>query len=181
MGRPIPVWLLPTYTAYFGVQPMIAYMVFSRGTTARVIWLWFLIPMTADLILEESLLGISDELYAYYGSQPLRLHGFPLWWAPLNTAGIFLNAVVMTLLGPRLRGWKLAFVPFSNLLCCGAAAGVVGLPAFMVINSEFPSWVPQLGGLLTFGLAGLVVYLSTRLIAVDRQPLLSRGLMPGSL
>ena len=160
---------------------MIAYMVFSRGTTARVIWLWFLIPMTADLILEESLLGISDELYAYYGSQPLRLHGFPLWWAPLNTAGIFLNAVVMTLLGPRLRGWKLAFVPFSNLLCCGAAAGVVGLPAFMVINSEFPSWVPQLGGLLTFGLAGLVVYLSTRLIAVDRQPLLSRGLMPGSL
>ncbi|MET0661438.1 MAG: hypothetical protein ABW110_25145 [Steroidobacteraceae bacterium] len=167
MGRPMPLWLLFPYIAYFGAQAMTAYYVFSRGASTRTMWLWFLVPVAADIILEECLLSFSDGLYTYYGSQPLLFHVFPIWWSAVNTIGIYLSAVLLTVLTPHLHGWRLAFVPFSTLLCYGATSGLIGLPSIIVINSEFPFWVTQLGGIATFALAALVVHACTRVIAVD--------------
>jgi hypothetical protein len=167
MDRPIPTWLLTSYLAYFGVLPMFIYNAFRKGAGTRTMWLWFLIPVVADIILEESLLSQSDHLYVYYANQPLKLHTFPLWWAASNTIGVYLSAVVMVLFTPLLRGWKLVLVPFSTLLCYTASAGFVAWPATVVINSEFSPVVTQLGGIMTFAIAFLVVHGCTRLIASD--------------
>ncbi len=167
MDRPMPVWLVFAYFAYFGALMMCLYHAFSKGTSTKAMWLWFIIPIIADVILEESLLGASNGLYAYYGNQPLRFNVFPAWWAPANTAGIYMSAVLMTLFVPHLRGWKLALVPFSTLLCYAAASGVVSFPAAVVINSEFPNWATQLGGVGCFVIAALIVKGCTLLIASD--------------
>jgi hypothetical protein len=167
MDRPMPIWLMFAYIAYFGVLMMYLYRAFSSGATIRAMWLWFLVPVIADIVLEEFLMGLSDNLYIYYGNQPLRLHVFPIWWTQPNTMGIYLSAVAMTLLVPHLRGWRMALIPFSTILCYAAAAGVVSFPAVVVINSAFPDWITQLGGIACFLIAMLIVHGCTLLIASD--------------
>jgi len=176
MDRPMPFWLLFAYIAYFGALMMCLYCAFSRGISTRAMWLWFGVPVLADIVLEESLLSLSDHLYVYYGNQPLRLHTFPIWWAAPNTIGIYLSAVLMTMFAPLLRGWRLALVPFSTVLCYAAADGVVGYPATIVINSDFPYLINQLGGVATFAIAILVVHGCTLLIASDSPYRLRNGL-----
>jgi hypothetical protein len=167
MERKMPLWLFFPYVAYFGAQAMTLYYVLSTGATKRTMWLWLVIPVIADIVLEESLLSFSDNLYVYYGNQPLRFHVFPIWWAAANTIGIYISAVVLTLFTPLLKGWRLLFVPFCTLLCYAGASGIVALPAIIVINTELPFWATQLGGVLTFALAALVVAGFTQLIASD--------------
>lgn len=81
---------------------------FREAASTRSMWLWFVIPMIADLILEEGLFAAAGKLYVYYGNQPLRY---------------------------------------------AAAGGIAGTPSFIVINSELPVWLTQLGGLASFILA----------------------------
>ena len=56
-------------------------------------------------------------------------------------------------------------------LCVGAfllaATGLVAVPSIVVINSDFPSWITQLGGILTYAISALVVHGCTLLIATD--------------
>jgi hypothetical protein len=167
MDRPMPLWLLFSYVSYFGVLPMFIYQAFRKGASTRAMWLWFLVPVIADIVLEESLLSQAENLYVYYANQPLKVHTFPLWWAAGNTIGVYLSAVVMTLFAPLLRGWRLALAPFSTLLCYTAASGFVAWPSTVVINSEFSNVVTQLGGIASFLIAFLVVHGCTRLIATD--------------
>ena len=180
MDRPMPFWLLTTYTCYFGVLPWLIYRAFSKGATRRTMWLWFLVPVVVDIILEESLLGQSDHLYVYYANQPLKLNVFPMWWAASNTIGVYVSGVVMTLFASRLTGWKLAFVPFCTLLCYAASSGVVAWPSTVVINSEFSPLVTQLGGIGSFVIAFLVVQACTLLIAKD-APQDVRNMIAGKL
>jgi hypothetical protein len=170
MGHPMPVWLLPTYAAYFGVLPMCMVVNFRKGITCRAMWLWFLVPVIADIILEEGLFGISGgNLYAYYGNQPLRVHVFPIWWAPVNAIGVYVSAIALVLAAPHLRGWRLALVPlFTPLLYCGVGA-LAGFPSYVVINSDFPYLATQLGGVASFVLAGGLAYLGTQLFAADSR------------
>jgi len=168
MGHPMPVWLLPTYAAYFGVLPMCMVVSFRKGISSRAMWLWFLVPVIADIILEEGLFGISGgHLYAYYGNQPLRLHVFPIWWAPVNAIGVYISAIALVLSAPHLRGWRLALVPlFTPLLYCGGGA-LAGFPSYVVINSDFSYLATQLGGVASFLLSGGLAYLGTQLFAAD--------------
>jgi hypothetical protein len=145
---------------------MCIYQAFHKGVSTRAMWLWFVIPVIADIILEETLLSQSQHLYVYYANQPLKLHSFPLWWAASNTMGVYLSAVILTLFTP-LRGWWLALVPFSTLLCYAAVSGVVAWPSIVVINSQFSNFTTQLGGIGSFLIAFLVVHGCTRLIASD--------------
>ena len=167
MSRPMPFWLLFAYIGYFGVLMMLLYSAFHRGANTRTMWLWFLIPVIADIVLEESLMGFSDQLYVYYGNQPLRLHVFPMWWPAANTMGIYLSGVVMVLFAPLLRGWRAAFALISTPLFYVAATGLVAVPSIVVINSDFPNWITQLGGILTYAISALVVHGCTLLIATD--------------
>ncbi len=167
MSRNMPFWLIFPYIGYFGVLMMCLYFAFRRGASTRTMWLWFIVPVLADIVLEECLMGLSDHLYIYYGNQPLRLHVFPLWWTVPNTMGIYLSAVVMTVFTPLLKKWRVVFALFSTLLCYLAATGLVSVPSIYVINSDYPAWGTQLGGILTFLIAALAVHGCTRLIAAD--------------
>jgi len=168
MGRPMPLWLLPTYVAYFGALPMCMVVAFRQQISKKAMWLWFIVPVIADIILEEGLFGVSrDSLYAYYGHQPLRLHVFPIWWSPANAVGVFLPAIALVLAAPHVRGWRLALVPlFTPLLYCGAGS-LAAFPSSVVINSDFPYLVTQAGGVATFLLAGALAHVGVQLFAAD--------------
>jgi hypothetical protein len=167
MDRPLPVWLFFSYITYFGCLTMWTFNAFNRGASRRAIWLWFLVPVAFDILMEEAMLGFSNSLYVYYGNQPLKIHGFPIWWAAANGSGIMISALVITLFASTLRGWRMLAVPFITIMSYGAAMGMVALPSIIVINSEFPNWVTQLGGIATFFIAFLVVQACAGMISTD--------------
>ena len=167
MGRPMPLWLFPTYIASFGVQAMATYVGFRGSVSARAMWLWYLVPIASDIVLEICLLNFSDNLYIYYGNQPLIVAGFPLFWAPINALGVFFPVVVVSLLTPFIRGWKLILVPFFTPLLYAAVMGATGLPSSIAINSNLPNGVVQLAGIVSTLLALAIVHCCIRVVAED--------------
>jgi len=94
---------------------------------------------------------------------------FPIWWSPVNATGVYLSALALTLATPHLRGWRLALVPlFTPLIFC-ASSSFSGYPSDVVINSDFPYLITQLGGVASFLLAGGLAYIGTLLFASDSR------------
>ena len=179
MGHPMPVWLLPTYIAYFGVLTMTMYLGFRKGATSRTMWLWFAVPVIADILLEDGLFGLSGgHLYAYYGNQPLRLIAFPIWWAPVNAMGVYSAALVLALAVPHLRGWRLALIPLVTPLLYAAAGSLSGFPSYVAINSEFSYPITQLSGVLSFLRASGMAYVCIQLFASDSRWQIRDALKP---
>ncbi|MBT8338862.1 MAG: hypothetical protein HKP58_18235 [Desulfatitalea sp.] len=162
-----PFWLIFCYTMYFGILMMCLYFALRKGASTKTMWLWFLIPVVVDTILEVVLLNISDHLYYYYGNQPLLLGGFPMHWAASNTLGIYLSAVVMVIFTPLLNGWKTAFALVSTPLMYLAALGLTSAPVIYVINSTYPTWAVQSAGIMVFAISILAMHGFTKLIATD--------------
>jgi len=170
MGHPMPVWLLPTYIAYFGVLTLAMYVSFRKGVSSHTMWLWFVVPVIADIFLEEGLFVASGgHLYAYYGNQPLRLHLFPIWWAPVNAIGVYAAALALALSMPHLRGWQMLLIPFFTPLIYAAAGSLSGFPSFVAINSEFSNLATQLSGVVSFALASGMAYVGIQLFASDSR------------
>lgn len=158
MGRSIPWWVVINYPAYFGVLVTANYLAFAKGVTMRGAWLWFVVPLLADLVQEEAMMATN--LYYYYGQQPLILiHRFPFWWGPSNAMGAYLIATVLAFMGPSLRGWKLLLVPVIMPITYVVAFAIVGLPSMIAIHTmNVPPLVGNLAGASSFVLAALAVH-----------------------
>ena len=167
-GRSVPYWAFFGYMAVYGCSALLMLQAFMAGVTKRSVWLWCLIPIVIDMVIEMSLLQY--KLYFYFANQPLDLFGFPIYQAPCNAIGIFFSVTVLYLISPYLKqGWKwfpaaIIIVPF-----CGGVGFIGGaLPAAYVINAaNVPAWLTQLGGLGSFVLMGIWVYGISLVVAVD--------------
>ncbi len=167
MGRRIPLWVVINYPAYFGVLVTANYLAFARGVTMRGVWLWFLIPLTIDLLQEEAMMATN--LYYYYGQQPLILiNKFPFWWGPCNAMGAYLIASVLAFMGASLRGWKLLLVPVIMPITYVVAFALVGLPSMISIHTPNVSpLMSSIAGWSAFVLSGLAVHGIAHILGTD--------------
>jgi hypothetical protein len=168
LGRSVPLWAFPGYIAVYGCSALLMLEAFMRGISTRAIWLWCLVPILLDALLEIPLLQC--HLYYYYANQPLDLLGYPLYQAPSNTAGIFFGVTVLYLLSPWLgKSWRWFPAAIIVLPLCGGM-GFIGaslLPAFVVNAQNVPFWLTQLAGLACFALVAAWVRGIALLVAVD--------------
>ena len=168
LGRAIPVWAFPGYISVYGCSALLMLEAFMRGITKRGIWLWCLVPVVLDVLLEIPLLQF--HLYYYYANQPLDFLGYPLYQAPSNTFGIFFGVTVLYLMSPWLgNSWK--WFPAAALVVplCGGM-GFIGaslLPAFAVNAQNVPVWLTQCAGIACFLLVGAAVHGISQLVAGD--------------
>jgi hypothetical protein len=167
-GREIPVWVSVAYVAYYGCVGYLTLNALLRGATTRAIWLWCLVPIVFDEIIEEAMLHFN--LYYYYASQPFVLIKFPLYQPAGNTAGVFFGVAVLYFLSPYLkRGWKWFPAAIILMPVC-ACMGFVGatLPAEFAINCPAtPYWATQLSGVACYGLMAAWVYAISLMAASD--------------
>jgi hypothetical protein len=167
MGRGIPVWVVICYAIYYGGIGALNLVAFNKGLTRRAVWLWFLVPIFADVLVEEVMLHW--DLYHYYGNQPLVLIKFPLYQPAGNSAGVLLGVTALFFLQPYLKqGWRW----FAAAAVVMPLAGVMGfcavcLPGFYAVHSTWPQWAVQLCGIATYGLAGLVVHAVALAVSVN--------------
>jgi len=168
LGRSIPVWAFPGYIGVYGCSALLMLEAFMRGITKRGIWLWCLVPVVLDVLLEIPLLQF--HLYYYYANQPLDLLGYPLYQAPSNTAGIFFGVTVLYLMSPWLgKSWKWFPAAIIVLPLCGGM-GFIGAslpPAWAVSAQHCPFWLTQLSGLACFALVAAAVHGISLIVAVD--------------
>jgi hypothetical protein len=122
--------------------------------------------MLVDIAMEELMLHY--DLYYYYGHQPLILIAkLPLWWVPCNALGQILAVALIALVKPLQKGWKLLLIPILIPICDAVAYSAISLPSWIVVNTPVSWWVLQLGGLATCGLAFMVLYGLSLILAID--------------
>lgn len=173
MGRSMPWFLVTGYVFYFGAMGSLTYLMFEKGVSTRMFWVFACVPMVVDVIMEE--LMLYWDLYIYYGDQPLiLLWKLPLWWVPCNSLGELLGVSAVLLAKPLLQGWRVLLIPLLIPVCDAIAYAAISLPSWIVVNTEgVPFWLNQLGGIATWLLALMVLYVLSQVVPKD-SPLAKR-------
>lgn len=137
-GVSLPVWVFFSYTAFYGGFGLLFWWLAERGTTRRLLTrslggMWILAIAT-------EVIGTTLKTYTYYGRQPFRVHGFPIWVSLYNVAIIatvgFVAARLRRVLPPRRL-----VVPALALPTAAIVVGLVGtaFPMLNVIRTVNPS------------------------------------------
>ena len=103
--------------------------------------------------------GLNLGIYQYYGDQPFKLFGFPLWMAMTNAVmpllgGALLNLFKDVLTGPRV----LLAIPMMPMVT-GMPQIAIGWPTWLALNSGGGPVVTHAAALISLGLSLTAVYL----------------------
>jgi hypothetical protein len=137
----------------------------------RRFWQVVTVIWVVNLAIEVPVLG--SGLYVYYGVQPFKLLGFPLYWLAVNSLGVGSIAILLYRFRSFLsrgRGYLAALVlPFTAQL---AAVGLAGLPVFSTYNTGLSAPWKWIGAAATI-VIGVVALraLSTLLPVSNDRPI----------
>jgi hypothetical protein len=165
-GMPQPVWVPITYAWCYGGLAMLVWRRLADGGGRREV-----LRMAGGLLAVFTafeLIGINLGVYTYYGAQPLRLMGLPLWVEVPNTVLTVVAAVAFARLEPMVHGLGrlclLAVVP-------GAFAAVsfgAAFPTLVTISRTDPSpAVVYLSTAASFALAAAMLHLALQTVPAD--------------
>jgi hypothetical protein len=175
-----PWWAVLLYIPFGGFQCWVFYLMIThaaskRGFLAVVSW-----QVLLNALIEIPL--INAKVYQYYGQQPFRLLGFPLWWVFTNF-GEVLGAVVLVLMIKRFGPKGAISAVFIVPAAFGAWELWTGWPIFAALNLDTNIVVKHAAVLVSaavsiatlWAFARLMPVLSptTRLEPSSAQPLLA--------
>jgi hypothetical protein len=159
--RPIPVWVVLAYGLYLGATPLVV-VALTRGPNPRKRFLAAVgVIFASNLLIELPVLAAG--IYAYYGVQPFKVGGFPLYWLFINGAGVAGAAVVLLRFGHLFRGARLGWVLLLPM-AAQIAAYLVGMPAFSLYNSGAAAPWKWLGAVATMLLGTAVLWALAQLV-----------------
>jgi len=153
----VPYWLLPAYMWTISGQGYLMYRKFQSGISMNQLWLWYLFFYAVDLFLEGP--GLMLHIYDYYGPQPMKIFGLPLWMAATNAVmfvlvGAAYRAVQEVLRGPRI--WiATALVP----VVVGASQISAGWPVWLAFHSGQGVAFTTAASFVTIGISVMITYL----------------------
>lgn len=150
MGVPIPWWVVMGYICLFGLMTWASLRHLESNPSKRQFWVFSAGMLLTACVFEWLLLA--SHAYLYYGVQPLKVMGYPLYWMTLNSGACLLAALVMYRFGSFFAGYR-AFATILLIPSADAAVMLVtGWPAFAGIHSGLPQWVVDATGLVSIAL-----------------------------
>lgn len=173
--RAIPWHIVLIYSFYFGAVYMFMFERIRNGTfTSAFVWKSYFFTCALAYCIE--IVPVHIGLWVYYDHQALWLWkgGMPLFWTFVNAGCIYMALTLIKLFYPILKGWKaLLVIPLSAM---GAQMGHfgAGFPYYNAVNSAAPIWLIELSGLASVGLALLIAFMCSRLLAADTSAMLAR-------
>jgi hypothetical protein len=147
-GREIPMYIGLTYMFYWAPAWLLIVKQFQRGTTVRVFWVICAAMLVATCAIE--LVPLHYHLWTYYGRQPLRIGGFPLWWAFVNGHSFIASAVALTLLLrvlPANRQFLLIPIMPAVVLAAHTGGAMIGFSTVSSTSSAAVTWAGTLGAM----------------------------------
>ncbi|MFI6367675.1 hypothetical protein ACIBG0_33555 [Nocardia sp. NPDC050630] len=139
LGRPMPFYLVLTYAAYFPLGFWACYQVLKKGpSTARTVGLWIaggLVNCAVEITFTQT------GAHVYYGDNPVRIFGLPLYSIIQNGAFPIMGGAVLLYAKKYLRGrrqlWLLAIYPLGFV----GFAVIATWPMYVALNAEpGPVW-----------------------------------------
>jgi lipoprotein signal peptidase len=156
--RSVPIWMLFAYPWFIGGQGYWMYRKLQQGMTGKQLWSLYFFAWFANLFLEVPALQLGN-IYTYFGNQPFRILGFPLWMA-------WVNALMPILLASAVYAYRDSFTGVRSLLvlavvpmAVGAAQIMIGWPIWLALNSGAGYGVTHAAAVISLGLSLIVVYL----------------------
>ncbi|MGH9036197.1 MAG: hypothetical protein ACRD0O_10560 [Acidimicrobiia bacterium] len=166
-GYPMPLWVLPLYTFYMSAFTMLVWRALERGGGPRTLWKFFGGLCFFDLVMET--IGLSFDVWVYYGYQPLRIFQFPLWWAPCNAGGPVLAGIILYALRHKLPGWRSAALVVLPPISFMVSYAIVAWPTWAVLNTRLPAVVTWWGGAATLILGAAMCWFYCHLFELARH------------
>jgi hypothetical protein len=178
-GRKIPTYIGPVYFFYFSATVLWLMRRIRAGITARQWFQYYAIGATLCTSFE--LIPIHFGWWKYYGDhQVLRVGGFPMWWWFVNPMCIFAMAALFHFLHERVITDRISplFVPLypAALFATHASAA---LPIFTYLNSSTNQAVGVLATLLTIGWSVTVIWITSRVVAHQSEPVTEPAVLTG--
>jgi hypothetical protein len=163
--RTMPLYICFVYPWYVGGLGYLAYKLFERGVTTKMLFLLWATDFVVDIFLESP--GILANTYLYYGKQPFNIWGFPMWWGFVNPVMPMLAGAMIYKLRPHLDSpWKLAAIIPCIPLADGMANGATAWPMWIALNQTEQHWVfTYAAGFITLGLALFAVWVISLAVA----------------
>lgn len=152
----IPLWMQPAYAWYIAGQGYWMYKKFQQGVSGQQLWRYYFLFWISNLVLEVP--GLTLGIYYYYGAQPFKVFGFPLWMAMTNSLmPILLGASFLSLrdvlTGRRI--WIVAPIVPMIIGCCQISAG---WPTWLALNSGQGLLVTHAAALVSLSFSMTIVY-----------------------
>jgi len=160
----VPLWLLPAYAWYISGQGYFMYRQFETGLSAQRLWIFYGLFYVSDLLLEAP--GLVLHIYAYYGAQPLKIFGLPLWMAAANAVMPILLGITYKSLEPVLRGPGILFAAPLVPVIIGCAQISTGWPTWFALHSGAGLGWTTLASFITIGLSMMLNYLVARMFCL---------------
>jgi hypothetical protein len=144
----VPLWGLGIYIVFFGGMPYLILQNLRRGMTRRELWRWVGVLVVVDVAVELPILA--SGIYQYYGTAPMRIAGFPVYWIFINAVGPLALAVLLLSAGRIFTGWRAAYLLVLPMVCNAAGSVAVGWPIYSALNAKAPA-------VITWGAATLSI------------------------
>ncbi len=176
-GRTMPLYICFVYPWYVGGLGYLAYRLFERGVTTKMLFGLWAIDFVVDIALESP--GILAGTYLYYGKQPFDIWGFPMWWGFVNPVMPMLAGALIYRLRPHLdTSWKLLAVVPCVPIANGIANGAAAWPMWIALNQTEQSWVfTYAAGFATLGLALFAVWIISLAVARPQAEVATESLL----
>jgi hypothetical protein len=153
-GVHVPLYALLGYSLFLGFGSYLVFEFISDGRGDRFLWATAGVFFAADLLYEIPFLNL--HLYRYYGPQPLRLAGFPLYWPVLNAMVVIAGGAMLYAVRDRLEGSGL-FAGFAiPIVALGVLTGAAW-PTFVTLHMSVGRPVRWAAALFTIGVSLWVV------------------------
>jgi len=176
-NRSVPLWMVFAYPWFIGGMGYWAYSRFREGMSRGQLWKLYFFGWFANLLLEVPALQIGH-IYTYYGEQPFKLLGFPVWMAMTNTLMPIFVGAILHLLDDVLRGPRALFALILVPAGTASAEIAAGWPMWLALNSGQGVWVTQLATVVTLGLSLSFAYLIALKLCVAVPSERSSGIAP---
>jgi hypothetical protein len=164
LDRTLPVYICFVYPWYVGGLGYLGCRLFQGGITRKALFQLWALDCVIDVFLETP--GILAKTYSYYGHQPFKVLGFPLWWGFVNPIMPMVAGAMIYRLLPHLRGWKLLAVIPILPMADGLANGATAWPMWITLNQQdVPYVVTYLAAFVTLGLALYSVWIISLVVA----------------
>jgi hypothetical protein len=134
--RSVPIFVPIGYAWFCGALLYLTARYLLQGRAGRAnVWQLYGIVAFVDFVA----IGLSSWIgvLEFYGDPPMKVFGYPIWWAGIDGLHVVLGGFVTAVLLQHLHGarqWWLVFVPSIVL---GTASGTVGWPISTALNSSW--------------------------------------------
>jgi hypothetical protein len=180
LGRHIPMYVGLIYMMYWAPAWLLLGRWFDAGLRPRTFWAICAIAAASTCAIE--LVPLHYDLWRYYGSQGLKLGGFPIWWAFINGQAVMTSSVVVWLLVkllPRRRQFLLVVALPPITFGIHAAGAMYGYSAVGTTMDTARTWAGIAGSMVvSVVLLWIVSLIACRRVEPPvRVPLAARGVV----